>query len=106
MRGSRYFLHIRSTGYWINFLITILVSLGIAVSIEIIGFTYNRRFDLTPGKRYTISDQFKKVFNSLEEKVNATVFYQSGERAELNDLLSQFSSQSPDAYLIIQHKGL
>jgi ABC-type uncharacterized transport system involved in gliding motility auxiliary subunit len=94
MRESRFFLYRRSARFWINFLITILIALGITVAIEIISDSYNRRLDLTAETRYTISDQLKKILNSLEEKVNVTVFYQSGERQELNDLLGQFSSQS------------
>ncbi len=94
MSRVRYLLYGRSTRSWINFLVTILIVLGIAISTEVISFTYNKRFDLTAEKRYTISDQLKKILNSLEERVNVIVFYQSGERMELHDFLRQFSYQS------------
>jgi len=95
MKGFRFLLYARSSRYWINLLITILIALGIAISIEIIGFTYNKRVDLTAEKRYQFSDQFKKILNSLEGRMDVTVFYQSGERLELDDLLSQYAIQSP-----------
>jgi hypothetical protein len=96
MKGFRSFLFFRSAKYWLNLLITVLISLGIAISIEIIGYTYNKRVDLTSEMRYNVSDQLKKILRSLGGTVAVKVFYQSGERMELNDLLSQFSSQSPN----------
>ncbi|HSB07489.1 MAG TPA: Gldg family protein [Thermodesulfobacteriota bacterium] len=95
MKGLRFLLYARSSRYWINLLVTILIALGIAISIEIIGFNYNKRMDLTSEKRYEISDQFKKILNSLQGRIDVTVFYQSGERLELDDLLSQYAIQSP-----------
>ncbi len=95
MKGFRFLPYARSSRYWINLLITVLIALGIAISIEIIGFIYNKRLDLTSERRYQISDQFRKILNSLEGRIDVTVFYQSGERLELNDLLNQYALQSP-----------
>jgi len=94
MKGVRFFFNPRSSRYWINLSITILMALGIAISVEMIFFIYNQRVDLTSEKRYQISDQFKKILNSLEGRIDATVFYQTGERLELNDLLNQYALQS------------
>lgn len=95
MKRFRLFPHARSSRYWINLLITILIVLGIAISIEILGSIYNKRLDLTSEKRYQISDQFRKILNSLEERIEVIVFCQSGERLELMDLLNQYAMQSP-----------
>jgi len=94
MKGFRFLRYTRSSRYWLNFLTTILIVLGIAISIEIIGSMNNKRVDLTPERKHQISDQFQKILNSLDGRIDVTVFYQSGERLELNDLLNQYALQS------------
>ena len=57
-----------------------LLSFGIFVCLEIISFNHNTAFDLTPEKKYTLSDQAKQVLDSLVDTVQLKTFYAPGER--------------------------
>lgn len=83
--------------YGINTGIAIVLVIGIVVFIEAISFTHHQRLDLTASKRYTISDQSKKVLKSLEKDIKVIGFFnetQRGEQKAFKDLLDQYAYQS------------
>jgi len=57
-------------------------------------YKYNRIFDLTPEKKYTLSDQTKQILKELNKKVQITVFYKKGDREEYEDQLRRFLYES------------
>jgi ABC-type uncharacterized transport system involved in gliding motility auxiliary subunit len=79
--------------------LTLQVVLAVALFtvLQIQGFRHNVRFDLTPTKAFVLSDQAKRVAESLDKPVRVTAFYnsqESGRRREFVDLLDQFRSHS------------
>lgn len=79
--------------YGINTGVAITLVLGIVIFIEAISYRHHKRFDLTGSKRYTISDQSKKVLKSLKADVKVTGFFNETQRAveqAFRDLLDQY----------------
>ena len=84
----------KSRKYHISMFLEILVFLLIIIFINIIAVKYNRIFDLTPEKKYTLSDQTKQILEELKKKVQITVFYKKGDREEYEDQLRRFSYEN------------
>jgi len=91
---ARAVLRRESTKNWLNLTVIILLALGIVVLVEVIGSRHHIKFDLTPTKRYTLSDYMRKILKSLEKDIEATVFYKPDERIELMDLLNRYVYES------------
>ena len=85
--------HMKRSWGWL--MVEVSVALGIILLLEIIAFNHNKRFDLTPGSRYSLSDQTRKILKALDRDIQFTVFYGHGERKghdEFFGLLSDCSS--------------
>ena len=56
---------------------SVLVVLGILVAINYLSTRYNKRWDLTAARQFSLSDQTKKVLQDLKEPVKVRVFARS-----------------------------
>lgn len=74
---------------------SILVVLAILVAINYLSSRHNRRWDLTAAKQFTLSEQTRKVLQSLERPVNIKVFASSEEFARFRERLDEFAYASP-----------
>ena len=87
---------LRSSTYaWFNLITSSLLLLAILSLIEVIAWNHNKRFDLTPTKRYTLSPFSKNLLSNLPHEVKVAVFYQRDQKSEFEDLLRQYASASP-----------
>ncbi len=93
----RGFLAKRSTRYGLNVTILILITLGIITLVEAISAKYYTRWDLTMGRRYSLSKQSKKFLDKVTVPVKVLAFYRLDQegRSELEELLKQYKSYSP-----------
>src|SRR5262249_7833550 len=73
----------------------IIFLLVIVVSIEPFFTRANRRFDLTPEKKYSLSEVTAQALRSLTRPVQATVFYRRGDREKHDELLGLMAQESP-----------
>lgn len=87
----------RSAKYGANTAVMIAVFLTILALVSYMSTRYKVRWDLTATKRYTFSDQTKKIVKSLKKDVEAIAFYRSDERTRqaMEDLLQEVSRLSP-----------
>lgn len=91
----------RSTRYGLNLAAMVALLLAIIVLIEILAVRHNFTWDLTPGKRYTLSDQTVKAVRGLGTDVKATAFYRPPgrdvfeDRRAAEDLLRRYANLSP-----------
>ena len=91
----------RQTKYGLNVLAMVVLLLLIIVVVEIFSFRYNKRVDLTEGKRYTLSSQTVKILKDLKKPVKAVAFYRAPggqvfeDRRSAEDLLRQYADLSP-----------
>ena len=92
----RTWLDRRSTKAGLNVALMTLLLLGIIGLVETISARHNARIDLTEGKRYTLSDQTKKVVRRLPKEVQVTAFFRSDQpdRRPAEDLLRQYADLS------------
>ena len=77
---------------WGWLMVEVFVVLGIIVLLEIFAFNHGMRFDLTPAKRYSLSDQTKKITKALDRDVQFTVFHGRGDRKTHEDLFGRLSA--------------
>jgi ABC-type uncharacterized transport system involved in gliding motility auxiliary subunit len=86
----------RSVKYGTNVTVMILIVLGIAILVEGISSQHNFQIDLTENKRFTLSDQTKKVLKSLDKDVKLTAFFslEQGSPQALENVLRQYRSIS------------
>jgi ABC-type uncharacterized transport system involved in gliding motility auxiliary subunit len=69
--------------------------LAIAVSIEVLISRANLRFDLTPEKKYSLSEVTRQALHALQQPVQATVFYRRGDREKHDELLGLMAQETP-----------
>ncbi len=89
-------LNRRSTMAGLNVALMTILLLGIISLVEAISAKHNTRLDLTEGKRYTLSDQTKKLVRGLAKEVQVTAFYRldQPDRRAAEDLLRQYADLS------------
>lgn len=80
--------------HWTDLVLLVFFVSGALVMINYIAYRHNKRFDLTPEKRYTLSRQAVQILSSLSSDVQATVFSRQEERQALEDLMELFSRGS------------
>lgn len=72
----------------------VIFLLVIAISVETFFTRVNHRFDLTPEKKYSLSEVTSQALHSLTKPVQATVFYRRGDREKHDELLGLMAQES------------
>jgi gliding-associated putative ABC transporter substrate-binding component GldG len=65
----------KKISYGTNFILVILITLGILTVINMMSFRRFFRIDLTQNKEYTISDSTKNILAGLDDVVNVKVYF-------------------------------
>jgi ABC-type uncharacterized transport system involved in gliding motility auxiliary subunit len=73
---------------------SILVVLAILAAINYLSSRYNKRWDLTAARQFSLSDQTKKVLHDLKEPVKVRVFARSDDFQRYRDRLDEYTYQS------------
>lgn len=73
----------------------VMFLLIIAVSVEVLISRTNLRFDLTPEKKYSLSELTGQALHALQKPVQATVFYRRGDREKHDELLGLMAQETP-----------
>ena len=74
---------------------SVVVVLAILVAINYLAARHNKRWDLTAAKQYTLSEQTRKVLQSLQKPARIKVFASSEDFARFRERLDQFTYASP-----------
>jgi len=90
----------RRRGLWLNWVIVIYTAVALATLFGIVNliiFDHNIRWDLTPNKRYSLSDFDKRVLDGIKQPVKVMAFIRTEDASylELADLLFQVSTYTP-----------
>lgn len=85
----------RQLKYGSNTLVLVLTVLAILGFVNYIVSRNTKRFDLTKGQRYSLSDQTKKVVAGLKEEIRIVYFQRSREMRSGQDRLSEYQALSP-----------
>src|SRR5271169_3224421 len=84
----------RQTKYAAYATIYILVILAVIVVANFLANRYNKTFDATANKRYSLSDQTKKVVGDLKQDVTVRYFDRSTGMTAAKDLLDRYANLS------------
>jgi ABC-type uncharacterized transport system involved in gliding motility auxiliary subunit len=75
--------------------IYILVVLAVVVVANILADRYNRSYDATSNKRYSLSEETQKIVGDLKQDATITYFNVSTRFVQGHDLLSEYANLSP-----------
>jgi len=76
---------------WAEVVLLVALFSGVLILINVIAYKNSKRFDLTPGKRYSLSPQSAQILNTLTDDLTVTISYKKSEKSSLQDLLELFS---------------
>src|SRR5215510_148308 len=83
-------------GYIATYVVVILVAI---VVINVLANRYNKSYDGTSNKRYSLSDQSKKIVKELNQDATIRYFDQSTRYAQAKDLLDQYAGLSSKVHV-------
>jgi ABC-type uncharacterized transport system involved in gliding motility auxiliary subunit len=89
----------RQTKYAGYVTIYIIVILAVIVVANFLANRYNKSFDATANKRYTLSDQTKKVVGDLKQDVTISYFDRATGMQTAKDLLDRYQNLSPKVHV-------
>lgn len=85
----------RQTKYAAYAVTYILVVIAIVVVANVLADRYNKSYDATANKRYSLSEQTAKIVKGLKQNATITYFNQSTRFRDGRDLLDQYANLSP-----------
>jgi ABC-type uncharacterized transport system involved in gliding motility auxiliary subunit len=93
------FLRARQTKYLLYATSYVAVMLTILVVLNILADRYNKSYDSTSNKRYTLSEQTAKIVKGLKQPATITYFDQTTGFKQAKDQLDQYASLSPKVHV-------
>jgi ABC-type uncharacterized transport system involved in gliding motility auxiliary subunit len=91
---STQFLKARQTKYGAYAAIYVLVIIAIIVTANVLANRYDKSFDATSNKRYSLSDQTVKIVKGLKQDATITYFDQSSRFQSAKDQLDLYANLS------------
>ena len=88
-------LKARQTKYAAYATTYILVVLAVIVAVNVLADRFNKSYDATSNKRYSLSAQTAKIVKGLKQDATITYFNQSTRFRDGKDLLDQYANLSP-----------
>ena len=88
------FLKARQTKYAAYATVYIAVTLAAVVVTNVLADRYNRSYDATSNKRYTLSEQTAKIVKGLKQDATITYFDQSTRFQQAKDMLDRYANLS------------
>lgn len=92
-------LKARQTRYAAYATTYILVVIAAVVVVNVLADRYDKSYDATSNKRYSLSEQTVKIVKGLKQDANITYFDQSTRFREGKDLLDQYANLSPKVHV-------
>ena len=92
-------LKARQTKYVAYATTYILIVIAVVVVANILADRYNKSYDATSNKRYSLSEQTAKIVKGLKQDATITYFNQSTRFNDGRDLLDEYSNLSPKVHV-------
>jgi len=92
-------LHARQTKYFLYAFCYVLTVLTILVVGNVLADRYNKSYDSTANKRYSLSEQTAKIVKNLKQPATITYYDQSTHFAQAKDTLDQYANLSPNVHV-------
>src|ERR1700734_436296 len=92
-------LKARQTKYAAYATLYIVVVLAVVVVANFLANRYTKSYDATANKRYSLSQETKKIVDGLKEPATITYFNGTQHFVEGKDLLDEYSALSPKVHI-------
>src|ERR1700734_257318 len=89
----------RQTKYAAYATVYIIVIIAVLVVANFLANRYNKSYDATANKRFTLSDQTKKLVGELKQDVTISYFARANEMQGAKDLLDRYQNLSPKVHV-------
>jgi ABC-type uncharacterized transport system involved in gliding motility auxiliary subunit len=96
---NRKWIEARQTKYAAYVTVYLLVILCIVSVANVLANRYNKSYDSTANKRYSLSDQTAKIVKGLKEPLSITFFDKQSGFQTGKDLLDRYATLSPKVHL-------
>src|SRR5215469_11504080 len=96
--GSQW-LKARQTKYVAYLLTYVLVVIAVIAVANVLADRYNKSYDSTSNKRYSLSDQTAKIVHGLKQDATITYFNPSTRFSQGRDLLGEYANLSPKVHV-------
>jgi ABC-type uncharacterized transport system involved in gliding motility auxiliary subunit len=96
---SNGWMQARQTKYAAYATVYIIVILAVLVVANFLANRYNKSYDATANKRFTLSDQTKKVVGDLKQDVTISYFDRANGMQNAKDLLDRYHNLSPKLHI-------
>ena len=93
-------LKARQTKYAVYATVYILVVIAAIVVANVLADRYNKSFDTTSNKRYSLSEQTIKIVKGLKQNATITYFNQNTSFRQGKDLLDEYANLSPKVKVV------
>jgi ABC-type uncharacterized transport system involved in gliding motility auxiliary subunit len=84
----------RSTKYLANYVISVILVIGLVAGLNYVAQKRPKRFDMTAVGRYTLAPQTVQVLKKLNKDVDIKAFFPGGEYVPLRELLTEYQTES------------
>jgi ABC-type uncharacterized transport system involved in gliding motility auxiliary subunit len=88
-------LHARQTKYLLYLFAYVPVFVAILLAVNVLADRYNKSYDSTSNKRYSLSPQTAKIVKGLKQAATITYFDQTTRFTQAKDQLEQYANLSP-----------
>jgi ABC-type uncharacterized transport system involved in gliding motility auxiliary subunit len=88
-------LHARQTKYLLFLFVYVVVFVTILLVVNVLADRYNKSYDSTSNKRYSLSPQTAKIVKGLKQPATITYFDQTTRFEQAKDQLEQYANLSP-----------
>src|SRR5579864_209272 len=92
---ASHWIKARQTKYAAYAAAYILIVIAAVIVANVLADRYNKSYDSTTNKRYSLSDQTAKIVKGLKQNATITYFNQSTRFRDGKDLLDQYANLSP-----------
>ena len=93
-------LKARQTKYVAYATLYIVVALAVVTVANILADRYDKSYDTTANKRFSLSDQTIKVVKGLKQDLNITYFAQDSQFSSAKDKLDMYANLSPKVHVV------
>jgi ABC-type uncharacterized transport system involved in gliding motility auxiliary subunit len=97
--SATHFLQARQTKYAAYAVTYTLVIIAVLTVANVLGNRYNKTYDTTSNKRYSLSDQTVKIVKGLKQDANITYYAQSARFRDGRDQLDLYANLSPKVHV-------
>ena len=96
---NRTWMEARQTKYTAYVTVYIVVILCIVAVANVLANRYNKSYDSTSNKRYSLSEQTAKIVKGISQPINITYFDKTSGFQGAKDLLDRYATLSPKVHL-------